>query len=152
QALASSAIALAVLYTWPLVLLVLLPILRWPALLRIAGLAVLAVTTGRGLVLWTAHLGAARASADGLTARDFVLFLDPFDWAFVIIGAGLGVRAWRLAADAPFILPPEAQVVSRARRGWVWGQLGLTAIYALGLLGFLGYSRYQGSAYLLQPG
>src|SRR5262249_4681742 len=75
QALASSAIALAMLYTWPLVLLVLLRVLRWPALLRIAGLAVLAVTTGRGLVLWTAHLGAVRASGVPLVGRDLLMLL-----------------------------------------------------------------------------
>src|SRR5262249_29463013 len=152
QALASSAIALAALYTWPLMLLVFLRFLRWPALLPVAGLAVLVVTTGRGLILWTAHLGAVRAAGVGLSGRDFVMFLDPFDWAFIIIGAVVCVRAWRLAGDARFILPPEAQVVSGGRRGWAWGLLGLTAIYALGLLGFLGYSRYHSSAYLLQPG
>jgi tetratricopeptide (TPR) repeat protein len=152
EALASMGVALAMLYTWPLVMLVLLRVLRWPALLRIAGVAVLVVTTGRGLVVWMVHLWAARAAGVHLAGRDILMLLDPVDWAFIIIGAVLCRRAWRLAGDAPSVLPPEAKEIYRGRPAWARGLLGLTAVYALGLLGFLGYSRYQTSAYLLQPG
>jgi tetratricopeptide (TPR) repeat protein len=46
---------------------------------------------------------------------------------------------------------PQDAAVPAARTAWAHALLGLTAVYALGLLGFAGYSRYQTSATLLQP-
>jgi tetratricopeptide (TPR) repeat protein len=80
------------------------------------------------------------------------MLLDPVDWAFVIGGIVLCVRAWRLARDARKILPQENQVTSRARLSWSRVLFGGACIYAVALLGFVGTSRYQASTYLLQPG
>jgi tetratricopeptide (TPR) repeat protein len=77
---------------------------------------------------------------------------DPVDWAVVIGGVVLFVRAWRLGADALQILPHEDQVFSTARTSWSRALIAATVLYALVLLGFAGTSRYQASAYLLQPG
>jgi tetratricopeptide (TPR) repeat protein len=152
QALAPAGVALGLIYAWPLVLLALLRVLRWPGLLRTAGLGVLTATTGRGLTVVLAHLLAARSAGAAPTGAGFCLLADPVDWAFIVAGALLCRRAWRLAGDAPHILPPEVPGPPTARRAWARALLGLTAAYALGLLIFAGISRYQTSTYLLQPG
>jgi tetratricopeptide (TPR) repeat protein len=152
QALASAWQWLGVLYAWPLVLLALLWVLRWPQLLRSAGLAALAVTTGRWLAVWLAHLLAVQTTGATLTNSEIWMLLDPVDWAFVILGVSLCVRAWRLAGDARQILPQDMQAVPTARKVWSRCLLALTGVYALVLLGFAGASGYQASAHSLQPG
>jgi tetratricopeptide (TPR) repeat protein len=152
QALASSAIWLGVMYAWPLVLVALLRVLLWPGLLRCAGLAVLAVTTLRGLTVRLAHLLALHNAGLPLSGRSIALLADPFDWAFIIIGAVLCVRAWRLAGDALDILPPRPAREPQPRRVGARVLLGLTAAYALALLGLAGNAGYQTSEYMLQPG
>jgi Tfp pilus assembly protein PilF len=151
EALASAGMGLGLLYAWPLVLLVLVRILRWPQLLRAAGLMVLAATTGRGLAVALAHvLAIHNADAPAAESR-FWLLADPVDWAIMIAGVVLCIRAWRLAADTLHMLPQPATGPA-ARTAWARILIGLTAVYAAGLLGFAGYSRYQASSYLLQPG
>jgi tetratricopeptide (TPR) repeat protein len=81
-----------------------------------------------------------------------MVLADPVSWAFVFIGADLYVRANRLARDARYLLPPELQAIPPARAAWARGLLAATAIFALAFLGLVGYSRYQDSVYLLQPG
>jgi tetratricopeptide (TPR) repeat protein len=151
QALASGGLGIGLLYGWPLALLALLRVFRWPGFLRATGLAVLAATTGRGLTVWLAHLLAA-AAGRGLAGRDLWVLADPIDWAFVISGVVLCVRAWRLARDSADILPREAQAVPTARKAWAHGLLAASAVYALALGGFIGHYRFQASAHLLQPG
>jgi tetratricopeptide (TPR) repeat protein len=80
------------------------------------------------------------------------MLLDPVDWAFVIIGVRLCVRAWRLAGEARQILPQEVQAVPTVRKAWSRGLLAVTGVYALVLLGFVGASRYQLSTHSLLPG
>jgi tetratricopeptide (TPR) repeat protein len=152
EALRWAGLGLALVAGWPLVLLALLRVLCWPQLLPAVGVAVLAATTGRMLAVWLAHLLAARIT--GVPPENMRLWVlaDPLDWAFVIAGAVLCVRAWRLAGDARHILPPELRAVSAARKAWARGLLALTGAYALGLLGFVGTYRYQVNAHLLQPG
>jgi tetratricopeptide (TPR) repeat protein len=152
EALQSAALGLGLLYAWPLGLLVLLRVLRWPGLLRAAGLAALAATTGRGLTVWLAHLLAVRTTGATLAESKLWMLIDPVDWAFVIAGVALYVRAWRLARDAGQILPPELQAAPAARKAWSRGLLAVTGVYALAFLGVVGISRYQASAHLLQPG
>jgi tetratricopeptide (TPR) repeat protein len=152
QALTSAGQGMAMLYAWPLVLLALLWALRWPQLLPSVGLAVLAATTGRGLTVWVAHLLAAQTTGGPLAQSQIWMLLDPVDWAFVIIGMRLCVRAWRLAGAARQILPQELQAVPTLRKAWSRGPLAATGVYALVLLGFVGTFRYQTSAHLLQPG
>jgi hypothetical protein len=152
QALASVGVGLGMLYAWPLVLLGLLRVLRWPQLLPAVGLATLAVTTGRGLTVWLAHFLAAGTTGATLARSKIWLLLDPVDWAFVIMGVVLCSRAWRLARAASQILPQQVQAVSTARKVWSRGLLATTGVYALALLGSSGVSRYQSSAHLLQPG
>jgi tetratricopeptide (TPR) repeat protein len=153
QALRSSALALGLFYAWPLLLLVLLSVLRRPQLLPAAGLAVLAATTGRGLTVMAAHLLAVRTAGGALTGATSCFLVDPVEWAFAILGLMLSVRAWRLAGDAPNMLPPEeGRAAPTARKAWARGLLALTAVFALALLGFTGTGRYQMSAYLAQPG
>src|SRR5262249_47965800 len=55
QALASAGVALGLAFAWPLLFLFLLRVLRWPQLLRTAGVVVLAATTGRMLAVWLGH-------------------------------------------------------------------------------------------------
>src|SRR5262249_2359770 len=100
QAFASGAMWTGLLYAWPLLMGGLLRGARRPGLLRMAGLATMVATTGRGLVLRVAHLAAVRAAGDGLTGRDIAMLADPIDWAIIIFGLVLCVRAWRLADAA----------------------------------------------------
>src|SRR5207249_5344133 len=141
----SPAIVLGLFFAWQLVLLGVLRVLRWPGLLRLARLAGLAATSGRGLTVWAAHLAAVRAGGRGVAALDIAMLVDPVEWAFILIGLVLCVRAWHLADAARQILPTEAQVVSPPRRALVRVLFGLTAVYALVFLGFAAYSRYESS-------
>jgi tetratricopeptide (TPR) repeat protein len=152
QALAESGWWLGLLYAWPLGLLALLWVLRWPQLLRATGLAVLVATTGRGLTLYLAHLLAVGTTGVALADGKLWFLADPFDWAIIIAGVVLWLRARRLAEDAPQILPPELQAVAPARTAWSCGLLVLTAVYALVLGGYTGTARYGTTAHLLQPG
>jgi tetratricopeptide (TPR) repeat protein len=152
QALASTGLALGLVYVWPLVMLALLRLLRWPQLLRTAGIAVLAATTLRGLAVWSGHVLAAWTTGAALTGWHLWILVDPVDWAFVVMGLLLCVRAWRLAGEAPRILPLELQVASSPRKVWAGGLLALTGLYALALVGLAGKARYDESAFLLQPG
>jgi hypothetical protein len=152
EALASTGLGLGLFYAWPLALLALLGVLRWPSLLRAVGLAVLAATTGRCLAVWLAHLLAVQTTGAGLAAGHFWMLVDPVAWAFVIAGVVLCMRAWRLAADAPYLLPPDGRAVSMARKAWARGLLAVTGVYALAFLGIAGTARYQASTRLLQPG
>ena len=153
EAVKTAASGLGLVFAWPLALLALLRATRWPQLLRPAGLAVLAVTAGRGLAVWAAHLLAVRAAAAAPVAgKGWVVLLDPFDWAVVIAGAVLCARAWRLAGDADQVLPAGLRPAAVPRAAAARGALGLTGAYALALLGAAGYSRYEASSYALQPG
>jgi tetratricopeptide (TPR) repeat protein len=153
QALAPAALGLGLVYAWPLALLALLRVLRWPGLLRTTGLGVLAATSGRGLTVVLAHLFALGSAGSAPTGTGFCLVVDPVDWALIIAGALLCRRAWRLAGDATHILPrPGEGGPPPARRAWAEALFALTALYAVGLLVFAGYSRYHASAALLRPG
>jgi tetratricopeptide (TPR) repeat protein len=152
EAMASVATWMGVFFGWPLVLLALLRLLRWPGLLRAAGLAVLAATTGRGLALWLSHLAAVCTAGVGPGQGKVWLLADPVDWAVIIWGAFLCARSWRLARDAQQILPPKAPNLSPAREKWAHGMLAVSAGYALAFLGFAAVARYQESSYLIQPG
>src|SRR5262249_3899874 len=121
-------------------------------LLRSAGVAFLAMTTGRTLTVWSAHFLAAWAAGAGPQKSMLWMLLDPFEWAFVVGGVVLCRRAWRLAADARQIRPRPAWEAPAARKAWSRGLLAVSAVYFLALIGFLGYSRFQASSYLLQPG
>jgi tetratricopeptide (TPR) repeat protein len=148
----STGMSLALIYSWPLLMLALLRVLRWPQLVRITGLAVLAVTTGRVVAVWLGHLLAVHTTANAPGSRSLWVLLDPVDWAFIIAGVVLSVRAWRLSSDAREVLPREVQTPSTARKVWAGGLVAVTALYALFLLGFAGMARYEMSAHLLQPG
>jgi tetratricopeptide (TPR) repeat protein len=152
EALASTAFWLGVLFAWPVVMLGLLRLLRWPGLLRATGLAVLAATSGRGLCVTLVHTLAVLTTGAELTGTHLWVLLDPVDWGFIIAGAMLCRRAWQLAADAPDMLPPEASAVPPARAVWARVLFGAAVVYGVSFLGFLGSARYQTSAYLLQPG
>jgi tetratricopeptide (TPR) repeat protein len=152
EAIASAGLALGLLYAWPLLLLALLWLLRWPGLLFAVGLATLAATTGRGLTVWLAHLLAVLHSGAPLAKGNLWILIDPFDWFVVIAGVVLCGRACRLARDARQILPPELQAVPTPRKVWSRGLLALTGVYAFAFVGFVGISRYETSSYLLRPG
>jgi tetratricopeptide (TPR) repeat protein len=152
QALTSSGPALGLFYAWPLVLLGLLWILRWPPLLRLTGLAVLVATTVRGLTVMLAHLLAVQVTDSALAGRGFWFLADPVEWGLIIAGVVLCARSWRLAGDAVHILPPEAQTAPKGRRAWGWALSAVTVGYTLLFVGLVGMARYQTSAYLLQPG
>ena len=86
QALASSAMGLGLLFAWPIIMIVLLSVLHWPQLLRPTGLAVLAATAGRGVMVWLAHLLALKITGAALSGKLFCMFLDPIDWALILFG------------------------------------------------------------------
>src|SRR5262249_48921811 len=114
-------------------------------------LAVLAATTGRGLVVLIGHFLAQKSAGSG-TGNSLGLLLDPFTWVFIIFGVVVTVHAFRLAGDARFILPPDVQDHAKGRKIWAAGLLTLSGAYAVALLGFIGVSRYEATSYLLQPG
>jgi tetratricopeptide (TPR) repeat protein len=152
EALKKSGLALGLFFAWPLVLLVLLRVLRRPELLPAVGLALLAATTGRGLTVMAAHALAVRAAGSAPASLMWCSLVDPVDWAFILLGLVLFVRARRLAGDAPDILPPGGTAVAPTRGAWSRALLGLSGVFALVLLGFAGTFRYQASTYLAQPG
>jgi tetratricopeptide (TPR) repeat protein len=153
QALQTSALGLGMVDAWPLILVLLLWALPRPQLLPAVGLAVLAATTLRGLTAWVAHLLGVRSAGAALTGMAGCVLVDPFDWALILIGLALSVRAWRLAGEARQVLPrPAGGADSFAGKAWARGLLALTAVYALALGGVVGVSRYETSAYLAQPG
>jgi tetratricopeptide (TPR) repeat protein len=152
ESLTSAGVALGLFFAWPLVLVVLVRVLSWREFLRATGLAVLAVTTGRGLTMCLALLLAVHTTGAPLAESRIWLLADPFEWAFFIAGAVLCVRAWRLATLARQILPEEAQVISLARKLLSRGLLAATGAYALSSLGLLGVANYQQTVHLLQPG
>ncbi len=152
QALASTGAGFAMLYGWPLVLLVLLRLLPWPTLLRAVAIAVLVFTAGRAFTVWTAHFLASQAPEARQTGLKLWMAADPFEWGIIIAGIMLCVRGWRLAGESRQMLPPEAWGNSQAAKVWGRALVALTGAYALALLGFLGTTRYQASAHLLQPG
>jgi tetratricopeptide (TPR) repeat protein len=152
EAVGSALLGLGLISVWPLVLVVLLWVLRWAELLRAAGLGVLVATTGRGLAIRVAHLLAIRAAGTTLAESKILLLVDPVDWALIIAGVVLCLRAWRLAGDARQILPEEVQAVPTARKAWSRGLLAVTGVYGLAFLGLVGTWRYEASTYLLQPG
>jgi tetratricopeptide (TPR) repeat protein len=152
EALVSAAWGLGLVFAWPLILLALLRVLRRPQLLRTVGVAALAATTGRTVVAWLAHLLAAGARGAAPGAGNLWVLVDPIDWAFVVAGVVLCVRAWRLSADARQILPQAVQAAWAAGKAWPRGLGAVTAVYALLILGFVGVSRFQTSTHLLHPG
>jgi hypothetical protein len=93
-------LGLGVLYAWPLVLLALLRVLRWPQLLRSAGLAVMVTTAGLGATLWLAQWLAMRTAGASFARASPWFPADAVTGAFAIAGVVLGRRAWRLAVDA----------------------------------------------------
>jgi tetratricopeptide (TPR) repeat protein len=152
QMLTSAWLGVGLVFAWPLIVVILLWLFRWPQLLRAAGLATLAATAGRGLMVWLAHFLAVLTTGTTLAESKLWILFDPVDWCFVIFGVVLCLRAWRLADDARQILPEDLQTVPVGRKTCSRGLAGITAVYALGLLWLAGTHRYQASAHLLQPG
>ena len=152
ESIASTGLAFALLYSWPVILVLLLRVFPWQGLVLPAGLAVLAVTTGRGLAMMAAHILVLSTTQTSQAKSWIWLVMDPVDWTFIIIGAVLFVRALRLSREASAILPEEAQIVSAPRKLWLRGLLAATGVYALVCLGWVGVSRYDESAHLVQEG
>jgi len=152
ESLASAGLGLGLFFAWPLLLIVLLWVVRWPELIRATGIAVLAVTTVRGLTVVLAHLLAVLTTGAALAESKIWMLADPVDWAFIIAGVVLCVRAWQLDAGARQMLPEEAQVVSVPRKLWSRGLLATTGIFALFCVGLAGTSQYDESCHLLQAG
>jgi tetratricopeptide (TPR) repeat protein len=152
DALASTGLGLGMFVAWPFVLLVLVGTVRWPGLLTATGLAVLAATTGRVLMVLVSHIIAVRSIGAALGKTEIAIIADPVNWALIIFGVKLFLRARSLAGDARQILPDEMQTLPTARVVWTRGLSAASAVYGLALLGFVGVTRYEDSVYLLQPG
>jgi tetratricopeptide (TPR) repeat protein len=152
EELTSTAIGLAIMSSWPLALLLLLRALRWPHLLAATGLAIMAVTTIRGLVVLVAHFLGVRSVGASPAGKSFFILVDPVDWAIIFSGAYLAWRAWRLQKDAQQILPEQTLAFATPRKNWSRGLLAATAVLSLVFLGFVGKERYQMSADVFQPG
>ncbi len=152
DALASTGLWLGVFIAWPIVLLMLVGILRWPGLLSATGLAVLAATTGRVLTVMVSHILAVRSVGAVLGKTEIAILADPVNWVFIILGVKFFLRARGLASDARQILPEEMQSISTSRVLCTRGLFAASGIYGLALMGFVAVTRYEGSVYLLQPG
>jgi len=154
DSLAAARLGLALFFAWPLLLIVLLWAVRWPELLRAAGIAVVAVTTLRGLTaVLTQLLAVLTVGTDSALAKRMIwMVADPVEWAIMVAGLVLCVRAWRLDAGARQMLPQEEQVTSVPRKLWSRGLLAASAMFALFCVGLAGSARYQESRYLLQAG
>jgi tetratricopeptide (TPR) repeat protein len=148
---ASAGIGLSLLLAWPLFLLGLAWVLRWPQSLRTLGIGLLAATTVRELTVWLAHLLAVKTTGTPLAEGKLWLFADPVDWAILLMGAVLCARAWRVAGDAGQILPQEFQTASAARRNWSRALFAATWAYVLCVVAFVGNARYQVSVWVLRP-
>lgn len=158
QVLSELGLTLLFVVGWPLVLISLLRVLHWPHLLRPAGIAVLAASAGRGLAVVGAHLAAWLAARPGIEVRPvagtlgFCAVFDPIDWVMIVLGFRFCGRAWRLARQAPRMLPADHPGPIRPPLlGRVLVHVA-TAVFAVGLVSSAAVSRYQASAYLLQPG
>jgi tetratricopeptide (TPR) repeat protein len=149
--LVEAAVVLGLIHFWPVVLLVLIRLLSWPQLLVPTGLALLAVTAGRGLAVVVSHALAVTQSPAS-SSFSLAILLDPVNWALMLAGLVLSLRAWRLRRDARAILPPQGQVLSRPRLVTSRVVLATSVLFVVGLLAFVGVSGYQTSSYLLQPG
>jgi tetratricopeptide (TPR) repeat protein len=152
EALASTGLGMGIAFGWPLVMLALLRVLRWPQLLRILGLAALVAFSLRSLAIWVALLVAAANMSVPLKGMHLWVLADPGDWALVIAGVITFVRCWRLADAARQILPEGVRAGLEGHTAWSRAFLGLTVIYALGFLGFAGTASYQIHTHMLQPG
>jgi tetratricopeptide (TPR) repeat protein len=148
ESLQTMGLGLALVFAWPVVLLALLRVLRWPLLLGSVGLAVLAATLLRGLAVDVGHLLAVKATGVDAAEGKVWYLADPSDWAFYILGLVMAVRARRQAREAPRILPPAPGTTSG---GWRLGLLALTGAYAVALVGFVGYKRYEVSYEMFRP-
>jgi tetratricopeptide (TPR) repeat protein len=149
DALLSAGGTLALVFGWPLMLLALVRLFRWPSLLHAMGLALAVLTCGWIVTLWVVHFVAARSA---LERAHWWMVLDPVNWIIMIIGAVLCVRAFRLAGDARFLLPPELQIASRLHKTMARGLLGATVVYAVAFLTTAAVSRYRMSEHIIQPG
>ena len=150
QALVNASYGLSLLFAWPIIMLMLLRILRWPQLLRTTGFVVLAVTGGRSLTVLLAHL-LAIAAVDAPLPRGFAWYvLETILWS--VLGTVLCVRAWRLSKNARCLLPRAVQTVSTGRKTIAHCIAVTTAVYALAFLALAGHAAYQEQAYLLLPG
>jgi tetratricopeptide (TPR) repeat protein len=152
ESLKSAGLGIAIFYGWPLLLVILLGILRWRELLGIAALAVLAVTTVRGLAVVAGHLAAIFSTGVDLPNAKIWMILDPVDWAFIILGMTVFVRARRLARQAREMFSLSAQGIPRPHRFWSRSLATVTGAFVLMCLVWSGIARYDESAQLLQPG
>lgn len=146
------ALVIAAIHAWPLALAALLRWLRWPELLRPAGLGVL-LLGAKPLADW---LGAAAAGATpgSWTSEAFILRraadlvnlgILGFSW-FLCRAAFRAHRQFRaLVPDAGELLPP-------ARGGAEFGAMAATVLCGALACGFVGWGRYAvGSAFAV-PG
>jgi tetratricopeptide (TPR) repeat protein len=152
DSLVSNGLGVGLLFGWPALLAVMLALVRWRELILPVGIATLVATTVRGLVVVLAHLLAIVTTGADLKRSKVRLLADPVDWAFMIAGVVLMVRAWRCSAASQQILPEEALVAPLPRRLCARGLLAATGIFALFWVGWAGISRYDESRHLLHAG
>jgi tetratricopeptide (TPR) repeat protein len=139
-------------FGWPIVLIVLLRVFRWPQLVGISGLAVLGAVAGRGLAVEGAYFFAVRSVDAPIGGKILWSLFDPIDWGLIVAGWVLFVRSRRLAGDSDRMLPQEIDATPTGRPAWARALWTVTAAYACAFSGFVGYSRYQVDVELLQPG
>jgi tetratricopeptide (TPR) repeat protein len=152
QAIGAAGLAAGIVFGWPLLLILLLRVVRWRELLLTVGIAVLAMTTLRGLTGMGAHLVAIAEAGAGPAESRFAMLLDPIEWTFIIAGAVLSLRALRLHSRSRRILPEDALVASFPRKFWSRGILTVTALFALVCTFAAGLASYEMSRRLLQKG
>jgi tetratricopeptide (TPR) repeat protein len=152
QAIGSAGLAVGIFFGWPLLLILLLRVVRWRELLPPVGIAVLAVTTLRGLTVMGAHLLAIAESGAGPAEGKIAMLVDPVEWTLIIAGAVLTVRALRLRSRSSQILPEDALIASLPRKLWSRGILTATVLFAVFCPLIAGVARYEMSHRLLQKG
>lgn len=150
--LLNAVLGLGLLYGWPIAVVLLLRVIRWPQLLRAAGLMVLVSVTGRELTVLLAHVLAVVRTDTALADSKLWMMLDPFGWAFAIIGLSLCIRAWRLATEARQLIPKSAANAPTGRKLWSRAVLATSVAFGIAFVGFIGVLRYEESVTVLQPG
>jgi tetratricopeptide (TPR) repeat protein len=152
QAIEAAGLSAGIFFGVPLLLILLLRALRWRELLRTVGIAVLAVTTLLGLSAMVAHLLAIVETGAGPAESGIALLFDPVEWTFIIAGAVLTVRAFRLHSRSSQMLPEDDLIASLPRKLWSRGILTVTVLFTIFCTLITGSARYEMSHRLLQKG
>jgi tetratricopeptide (TPR) repeat protein len=150
--LVDMAIVIAVIHAWPFALAAVTRWLRWPELLRPAGLAVL-LLGAKPLADW---LGAAAAGTTpgSWTSNDFILRRvgDLINLSVLAFCWFLCLAAWRAHRQFRTLVPDASRLLPPARRRAEGGMAAVTVAFGALACGLLGWSQYTAANAFALPG